>query len=74
MSFHQCIVNGWLHSVRGPPSLQREDAFFHALLEGVARGWDVAYMKEFPKAKTLSLQELEQRRSPRTEGVVVRRA
>ena len=31
-------------------------------------------MKEFPKAKALSLQELEQRRSPTTEGVVVRRA
>ena len=31
-------------------------------------------MKEFSNAKALSLQELEQRRSPRTEGVAVRKA
>ena len=34
----------------------------------------MAYMEEFPKAKALSLQELEQRQSARTEGIVVRRA
>ena len=70
MSFHQFVVNGWLHSVHGPPSLDRGLAFFDAIPEQ-AQGWDEAYTGEFPAAKALSLNKIKQRRSPKTEGVTL---
>ena len=70
MSFHQFVVNGWLHSVREPPSLDRGLAFFYAVPEQ-AQGWDEAYTKEFPQAKAMSLNEIKQGRIPKTEGVTL---
>ena len=66
----QFVVNGWLHSVNGPPSLDQGVAFFDAIPEQ-AQGWDEAYTKEFPAAKALSLNEIKQRRIPKTEGVTL---
>ena len=70
MSFHQFVVNGWLHSVCGPPSLDRELAFFSAITEQ-AQGWDEAYTGEFRATKAMSLNEINRRRIPKTEGVTL---
>ena len=70
MSFHQFVVKGWLHSVRGPPSLDRGLTFFYAKPEQ-AQGWDEAYTGEFPAAKAMSLNGIIQRRIPKTEGVTL---
>ena len=51
MSFHQFVVNGWLHSVREPPFLDRGLAFFYAIPEQ-AQGWDEAYSREFPGSES----------------------
>ena len=70
MSFHQFVVNGWLQSVRGPPSLDRGHAFFYAVPEQ-AQGWHEAYTREFPAAKAMSFNDIKQRRLPKTEGVTL---
>ena len=70
MSFHQFVVNGWLHSVRGRPALDRGLAFFYAVPEQ-AQGCNEAYTREFPAAKAMSLNEIKQRRLPKTEGVTL---
>ena len=70
MSFDQFVVSGWLHSVRGPPSLDRGLAFFYDVPEQ-AQDWEEVYTREFPAAKAMSLNEIEQRRLPKTEGVTL---
>ena len=70
MSFHHFVVKGWLHSVRGPPSLDRGLAFFYAIPEQ-AQGWDEAYTREFPEDKAMPLNEIKQRGIPKTEGVTL---